>query len=438
MLERETWKSKIGAAFAFMAATIGLGSLWRFPYKVGVFGGAAFLLIYFLAYILIGIPAYNAETLLGKRTRKGPAGAFELAAREVGASYKWRYLGDATVILGTLLNTQYLVVVGWTIVYFYLSLTGKIFTTDIQRLESIWRSVFPGYLSVIGLGIATIYCTYFIIKGVSRGIEKVTQILMPALFIILLIGVVRSLTLPNASEGIIFLFMPHIEALADPVVWLQALGQVYFTTALGIGFIITYGSYMAKDQNIEYNTYLVAFGDNLASILAGLAIFPAVFAFGFHPAAGPQLAFIVLPQVFAKMPLGYIFGVLFFLSFAIAALECTKAAFEVATAYLIDEFGVERRKAAIFVGAVQFLIGIGSALSYDVWMLFDWLWTIIPPLIGLFTSIFVAWIWKAERFAEEEKIREIWFLLLKYIVPIGILIIFLGYLTQFFQIYLIR
>lgn len=433
MAEKESWSSKITTVFAFMAATIGLGSLWRFPYKVGVYGGAAFLLIYFLAYILIGIPAYNGETLLGKRTRKSPAGAFFSAAKEVKASIKWRYLGDATVVLGTLLNTQYLVVVGWTIIYFGLALTGRIFITNHDVLESIWHTVFPGYLSVLGLAIATIYCTFFIIRGVSKGIEKVNQVLMPLLFIILVIGVIRAVTLPNAFEGIRFFFMPRAEYLQDPSIWLQALGQVYFTTALGIGFIITYGSYMSRDQNVEYNTYMVAIGDNLASILAGLAIFPAVFAFGLRPDSGPRLVFIILPQVLARMPLGYIFGVLFFLGFAIAALECTKAAFEVATAYLMDEYGIERAKAAIIVGVLQFLIGIASAVSVEIWYLFDWLWTIIPPLIGLFTSIFVGWVWRIERFASEEKIRRIWIILLKYIVPIGILVVFVGYLTQFIQ-----
>ncbi|MEX2690854.1 MAG: sodium-dependent transporter [Candidatus Njordarchaeum guaymaensis] len=319
---------------------------------------------------------------------------------------------------------------------FGLSLTGVIFTQDSMFLESTWNCVFPGPISVLGLAIATMYCTYFIIKGVSKGIERINSILMPLLFIILIIGVVRALTLPNAMDGVIFLFAPKINILCDPLIWLQALGQVYFTTALGIGFIITYGSYMQKNQNIQQNTYLVAFGDNLASILAGLAIFPAVFAFGLSPGTGPRLAFIILPQVFAKMPFGYIFGVLFFLSFAIAALECTKAAFEVATAYLIDEYHLSRFKAAIIVGLAQFLIGVGSAISYPIWDIFDWSWTIIPPLIGLLTSIFVGWIWRIDRFIDEEKMSKIWIYLLKFVVPIGIAIVFLGYLIQFIQAFL--
>ncbi len=429
MSERTTWKSKLGAVFAFMAATIGLGSLWRFPYKVGVYGGAAFLLIYFLAYVLIGIPAYMGETALGKYTRRGPAGAFALAANEVKANKNWRYLGDLTVIFGTILNTQYLVVVGWTVIYFFLALTGSIFTTDTAILESIWHDVFPGPISAVGLGIATFYCTYFIAKGVSKGIEKVNSILMPLLFIILVVGIIRALTLPNAFLGIKFFFYPKLEMLNDPLIWLQALGQVYFTTALGIGFIITYGSYMNRDQRIDQNTYMVSFGDNLASILAGLAIFPAVFSFGLKPDAGERLAFIILPQVFAKMPFGYIFGVLFFLSFAIAALECTKAAFEVATAYLVDEYGFNRVKAAIFVGLFQFIIGLASAVFYYVWYLFDWFWTIIPPFIGLVTSVFIGWVWRIERI--EEDIGKIWIILLKYIVPIGIATVFFGYLIQF-------
>ena len=424
--ERELWRTKIGAIFAFMAATVGLGSLWRFPFKLGVYGGATFLLIYGVFYILVGIPAYIAETILGKNTKKNPAGAFEEIAIKIGRSRNWKRVGDLIVIFGTILNSQYLVVVGWTVIYFCLSLSGIIYSTNSDFLYSIWNSVFPGWLSVVGLAIATAYCTFFIIRGVSKGIERVNSILMPALFLILIAGVVRALTLPNSYEGVIFLFYPRLEPLYDWVTWLQALGQVYFTTALGIGFIITYGSYMKKDQNVEWNTYAVSIGDNLASILAGLAIFPAVFAFGLNPDSGPNLAFIILPQIFAKMPYGYFLGVIFFLGFAIAALECTKAAFEVATAYLVDEFKFNRKKAALIVGVFEFLVGVPSALSFVIWDLFDWLWTIIPPLMGLITTIFIGWIWKVETL-EEEKIHKIWIYLLKYFTPFGILTVFAGY-----------
>ncbi|MGQ4832375.1 MAG: sodium-dependent transporter [Candidatus Asgardarchaeia archaeon] len=426
--ERELWKSKIGAVFAFMAATVGLGSLWRFPFKLGVYGGAAFLLIYAIFYVLIGIPAYIGETILGKETKKNPAGAFEVISKKYGYSKRWRHLGDAIVIFGTILNAQYLVVVGWTVIYFSLSLTGTIFTTNSNVLYSIWNSIFPSWVSVLGLAIATVYCTFFIIRGVSKGIEKVTSILMPLLFIILIAGVIRALTLPNSYEGLIFLFLPRLEPLYDWTTWLQALGQVYFTTALGIGFIITYGSYMSQ-QNVESNTYFVAIGDNLASILAGLAIFPAVFAFGLMPDSGPNLAFIILPQIFAKMPFGEIFGIIFFFGFAIAALECTKAAFEVATAYLIDEFKITRTKAAILVGLFEFLVGVPSALSFLIWDIFDWLWTIIPPLMGLLTTIFIGWLWRMRDI--NEKIHKIWKVLLVYVAPIGIAIVLLGY-TYFF------
>ena len=432
--ERVSWKTKIGTVFAFMAATIGLGSLWRFPYKLGAFGGAAFLLIYLILYLLIGISAYNGETLLGKYTKSGPAGAFRKAAMDVGASSKWRIVGDLTVIFGTLLNTQYLVVVGWTIVYFALAISGIIFTTDSVFLNDLWSFVFPGIPSLIGLGLATAYCTISIMKGIHKGIEKVNQILMPCLFILLILGVIRSLTLPSAFQGVVFLFHPEFEILGDPMVWIQALGQVYFTTALGIGFIITYGSYMREDQKVTSNTYMVAIGDNLASILAGLAIFPAVFAFGLNPDSGARLAFIILPQVFAVMPLGRIFGILFFLAFMIAALEATKPAFEVAVSYLVEEYGIDRERAVLVVGGIQFIIGTLSAISLIIWDIFDWMWTLIPPLMGFLTMIFVGWIWKIERIGEKEGINKFWIYLLKYVAPAGIFIVLLNYLISFLQV----
>ncbi len=424
---RVTWKSRIGAMFAFMAATVGLGSLWRFPYKVGMYGGAAFLVAYFTCYLLIGIPAYIGETVFGKLTRKGPAGAFKKAVEEVKARKEWSLIGHLTVIFGTILNAQYLVVVGWTIIYLGLSLTGSIFTMDQVALENLWSNVFPGWISVVGLLIATLYCTVSIICGVSEGIEKVTSVLMPILFIILIIGCIRSLTLEGAFRGVEFLFMPNIEKLFEASTWLQALGQVYFTTALGIGFIITYGSYMSKKQSVTWNTYMVAIGDNLASILAGLAIFPAVFALGLHPAAGAKLAFVVLPQVFARMPFGAIFGVMFFLGFAIAALEATKPAFEVATSYLVDEFKWDRTKAALIVAAVELILGIAAALSFQIWDLFDRMWTTIPPLMGLFTSVFIGWKLDVEKICREENIGRWWIYTIKYATPIGITIVFMAY-----------
>jgi len=424
----EKWTSNLGAVLAFMGATVGLGSLWRFPYKVGVFGGAAFLLAYFVCYFLVGIPAYIGETILGKATGKNPAGAMKEVAKKKGSSTKWRLVGDLTVVLGTILNAQYLVVVGWTVVYVYLYATGAVY----GDAQAVFDAVFPGWASAIGLVVAAAICFYVTARGIVKGIELANKIAMPLLFAILVVCAVRALTLPGAWAGVEFLFYPEVEKLLDPETWFQALGQVYFTMALGIGFIITYGKYLRKEQSVVSNTYQVALGDNLASILAGLAIFPAVFAFGLHAAAGPQLVFVTLPSVFEHIPLGHVFGLMFSIGLALAALQCTQAAFEVATSYLMEEYGVERKKAALAVTLFQIAVGLLPALSGFWFDIFDIGWTLIPPITGLLTVVFVSWIWRAEEVrelisSEGRTVGSWWVLSMKYVVPAGILLVLAYY-----------
>ncbi len=422
MSRKEKWSSLIASSLAFMGATIGIGSLWRFPYKVGVCGGGSFVLAYFVCYIALTLPVYMAETAIGKASKRSLARCFE----EISGSKRWSLLGDATVVVGTTLNAQYLVVVGWTLLYIGYSLMWPQVPPEV-----LFEATFPSFWSLVGLFFACLICSVIVARGISF-MERVYEVLMPLLFIILSACCVYACFLPGFWETLSFLFYPKIETLSDPALWLTALGQAYFTAALGIGFMIAYGAYM-EEQPIPENSFLAALGDNIASILAGIAIFAVVFSYGLSPAAGASLAFISLMKAFQAIPLGQVLAFLFYLSFSAAAIASTKPAFEVFAGYAVEKFGMKRWKASALAGLIQFALGVPAALSTDVFYAYDFGWTVLPPLISLFTIAFLIKAWgisEAEKVVVEgSKIKagKYFAFCTKYIAPVGISAILIGY-----------
>ena len=360
---RATFGSKLGVLMATVGCAVGLGNIWRFPYMIGQNGGAAFLAIYIICIILLGLPVMLSEFFIGRYTRKNAAGAFKVLA----PGTKWSLIGYNGVLASFLILGFYSVVAGWTLEYIMQAVTGslsdkapeafaqdfKLFSTEIFR-PILWTVTF------IGL-------THFIVvSGVKEGIERTSKVMMPILFLILLALCIRSVTLPNASEGLYFLFKPDFSKITSAVV-LSAMGQAFFSLSIGMGCLITYSSYFSKDTKMQITALQVTILDTLVAVMAGIMIFPAVFSFGIAPTAGPELVFITLPNIFQQLPMGAIWSLVFFLLLALAALTSTISLHEVATAYVHEEYQITRTKAAWFVSGGVMVLGILSSLSIGIW-----------------------------------------------------------------------
>ena len=435
MKKRENWTSNMGFILAAAGSAIGLGNIWRFPYVTGTNGGAAFLLIFIGAVVFIGFPVIVAEISLGRSTEKNPVGAF----KKIAPGTPWWVVGGLGVFTGFVILSYYSVVAGWSMSYIFKALAG--FTPG-----SDFAGMFVSHISGFGVPLfwhaAFMLITVLVIRaGVVGGIQKVAKTLMPVLFFILIALVIRAITLPGAGEGLSYYLKPDFSQI-KPQTFTDAIAQAFFTLSLGMGAMITYGSYLSKKDNVSDNAvYIIGF-DTLIAVLAGLAIFPAVFALGFSPSAGPGLVFITLPGVLAEMPLGSFFGFLFFLLLSISALTSAISLLEVVVAYVVDEKGWERKKAAQIIGLIIFLVGIPPILGYssfsgfsflgmDVLDTYDWFANnIFLPLGGLLTSIFAAYVWKAKNMMNEANsapgkitLGKGYEFLLKYVAPAGIFII---------------
>lgn len=445
--DRGNFGSKLGVILASAGSAVGLGNVWRFPYETGNHGGAAFILIYLGCILLLGLPIMIAEFLIGRHSQANTARAYQILA----PGTQWRWVGRMGVLAGFLILGYYSVVAGWTLEYIFEaagnSFAGKTpaeFISSFQNFSSNpWRPV----LWLILFLLAT---HFIIVKGVEKGIEKSSKIMMPTLFIIILILVGCSVSLPGASKGIEFLLKPDFSKV-DSNVFLGAMGQAFFSLSLGMGCLCTYASYFGKNTNLARTTFSVGIIDTFVAILAGFIIFPAAFSVGIQPDAGPSLIFITLPNVFQQafsgMPiLAYIFSVMFYVLLALAALTSTISLHEVVTAYLHEEFNFTRGKAARLVTAGCILLGILCSLSLGVtkdftifglgmFDLFDFVTAkLMLPLGGLFISIFIGWyldkrlVWSEITNNGTLKVHtyKLIVFILKYIAPIAISIIFIN------------
>lgn len=441
MASRENWGSRIGFILAAAGSAIGLGNIWRFPFKAQENGGAIFLVVYLLAVVMLGLPVMVAEISLGRQTGKNPVGAF----KEIKPKGPWKLAGYLGVLTGIMILSYYSVVAGWTLGYLGKTAFGTLKNVDTATAPNIFAAFINNVWLQIFLLAAFIFLTVYIVsKGVGSGIEKFSKILMPGLFIILVVLVVRSVTLPGAMKGLEFYLKPDFSKLGIKVVT-DALGQAFFSLSLGMGAMITYGSYLKKKESIPVSSVWVVFLDTFVAVMAGFMIFPALSAYGFESAGGPGLVFNILPVIFTRMPLGIFFGVLFFILLSIAALTSTVSLLEVATAYCVDEARWSRKKSVWLVGLISFLIGVPSALSFanipflqdlplvhgSFFELMDFLWGNLGLTIGaLFICLFVAWVWKTDRAIKEIKregrvfkLAPVWSFWIKFICPLLIVAI---------------
>ncbi|MDR1874392.1 MAG: sodium-dependent transporter [Synergistaceae bacterium] len=404
--KREQWGSRVGFILAAAGSAIGLGNIWRFPYLVGKNGGATFILVYLIITVLIGLPVMLAEFAIGRAAQKSPVAAF--GALKVNPF--WSVIGwMGTIAGGFLVLSYYNVIGGWTIRYMIASFTGLMDAAATADQSGAFFGSFIGkQAEVVLFQVVFMAVSMFIVLGgIGKGIERACKVMMPLLFIIVLVLIARSVTLPGAEAGLDFYLNPDWSKLEDPTLYLDALGQSFFSLSLGLGIMITYGSYLGKDERLPSASLWTAGLDTLIALLAGFAIFPAVFAMGFEPGAGVGLTFITLPAVFAKMPGGTYVSFLFFLLLFFAAVTSAMSLMEVATTFAIEKFSLRRSDAVWLMGIIIILLGGYSSLSLsgppkitimgkskDFLDAVDYLCNnVFLPVGSLLACVFVGYVW---------------------------------------------
>jgi len=435
---RGQWSSKIGFILAAAGSAVGLGNLWRFPYTAGQHGGGAFVLVYLFFVLLIGSTLMLGELIIGRHTQLNPVGAYRKLRKN------WAWVGGIGVLAPFLILSFYSVIGGWVLNYVIKSVTGA-FVADANMADMFLNFITNPLEPLIFHGIFALLTLIIVMGGISDGIEKSSKFMMPALFVMIILVAIRSVTLPGALEGIEFFLKPDFSKINGQVI-LAALGQVFFSLSLGMGIIMTYGSYLDKEQDLPQSSFIIPLIDTAIALLAGLAILPAVFALGFSPDQGPSLLFITLPAVFAKMPFGSFFALLFFLLVFFAALTSSISLLETCASYVVDEFKWNRKKTSLLLGISVFLLGIPSSLGQgvlshvklikgmDILDSIDFLATnIMLPISGFLLCIFIGWVWGIDKALDEAtnngqitfKLAGFWTFIIKWIAPVAILAIFL-------------
>jgi len=434
--ERDTWGSKLGFVMAAAGSAVGLGNIWKFPYTAGESGGGAFVAIYLLFVIFIGFSVMLTEFSIGRRAGLSAVGAFKSTDR------RWTFAGIIGVISGLLIMGFYPVVGGWSIAYIQKVSTGLLSTPETIG-DSFSHFISDPVQPLMWMCVYLLINVFIVVKGISGGIEKAGKILMPLLFAILILVAIKGLSLPGSSAGLEFLFRPDFSKVNSGVV-LAALGQAFFSLSLGMGCMMTYGSYLKKKENLVQTTAMVTAMDTGVAILAGIAMFPAMFAFNMEPSAGPGLVFVVVPQLFSEMGgfIGVLLALLFFVGLSVAALTSSVSLLEVVVSYLIDERKMKRPAAVFSASALMALLcvvaslslgGVGPTLfntgAFDI---FDLLTDkIFLAVGGMLVCIFAGW--RMNRADLEKEITNdgevsfplfgLWYVLVKYVIPAAIAIV---------------
>ncbi len=440
-VQRGQWSSRMGFILAAAGSAIGLGNIWRFPYVVGENGGAAFVLLYLIFVIVIGLPYMFAELALGRSVQRNPVGS--ISAIRPGSP--WKLVGYLGVFTGVGILSFYGVVAGWTF--------GYIFKMAFSDSGEFGAFIADPWMVIFLFGLFIFITASIVHGGVEGGIERWSKILMPVLFTLLIGLIIYANTLPGSGEGLTFYLQPDFSKLTGKIA-LEALGQAFFSLSLGMGLMITYGSYLSKKENIISSALYIGLFDTVIAIMAGLIIFPALFAMGAQPDSGPALVFIVLPKLFMEMPGGPVVGVLFFILLSVAALTSTISLLEVQVAFLVDEKKAPRKKVVWIAAGFTFLIGIPSALSQGASDFFSNI-GLLPErlsapdflsqmsfIFGTFSlafgalmlSIFIGWVWGVKNASSEivqgspafAKTQKLWAFMIRYFIPLIVFILLLN------------
>ena len=442
-MKRDSFGSRFGALVAMAGSAVGLGNLWRFPYLVGENGGAAFIIIYILMSFLICLPIFICEFVVGRRSQENAYSSF----RDLSGGSWWKYVGMMTVIVPLIVTSYYSVVGGWSIEYLFKSLA---FSFTLGESQAAISTMFGDFVSSPWLPLAThtlflLITAVIVAAGIKGGIEKFSKIMMPMLFVIVLGIALYSMMLPGAKAGLDYLFNPDFSKI-DAKACAAALGQAFFSLSIGFGTIMTYASYVSKKENVMFQSMATAASDLAFALIAGMAIMPAVFAFGLNPQSGPGLVFETLPYVFSQMPAGGVVAILFFLALLVAAVTSSISMFEVGVAYLVEEKKLPRIGACAIIFAFCWILGAFCSLSFgplsefrlfgrNIFDFFDNLSSNVLMTLGsLLTVLFVGWRLKKTDIYDEftnggtiganvKMFGLLWFLI-RYVAPLAIIVIF--------------
>lgn len=443
-MSRDSFGSRFGALVAMAGSAVGLGNLWRFPYLVGENGGAAFIIIYILLSFLICLPIFISEFVIGRRSQKNAYAAF----RDLSGGSAWRWVGLFTIIVPLVVLSYYSVIGGWSVEYLLKSVTFAFESASQSAMSTMFSdfvsSTWGPLLVHTGFLLVTIL---IVVVGIKDGIEKFSKVMMPLLFFMVLAIAIYSMTLPGAKAGLDYLFNPDFSKITGKAC-AAALGQAFFSLSLGFGTIMTYASYVDKKENILFQSTATAVSDLMFALIAGMAIMPAVFAFGLNPQSGPGLVFETLPFVFGQMPAGGFVAILFFLALLVAALTSSISMLEVAVAYLVEEKGFSRVWACVVLFVICWVVGAICSLSFgplsdvkidggNIFDFFDNLSSNILMTLGsLLTVLFVGWRLKKTDVYDEftnggtlsrnAKLFGVLWFLIRYICPLAIISIFVS------------
>lgn len=448
-MAREKFGSRFGVLMAMVGSAVGLGNMWRFPYMVSEYGGAAFIFVYVLCVFCLCLPIFFAEFIIGRRSQANAFRAFE----KLAPGTPWKWVGLVAVTAPVVILSYYSVIGGWSIQYFFKACTFG-FTERVT--QEYLDTMFAGFISstwapIVGHTFFLIMTSLVLLGGVKSGIERFGKVMMPVLYVIVLVIAIWTMMLPGASEGLSFLFNPDFSKI-DASVCAAALGQAFFSLSLGYGTMLTYASYVSKKEDIASSSTTIALSDLVFSLIASCAIMPAVFAFGLNTQGGPGLVFQTLPYIFSQMPLGGLVAILFFLSLIVAALTSSISLFEVGVAYLSEEKKMSRKKAVGLLFAIIWPIGVLCSLSFgplsDIKIfgntIFDFLdklsANVLMTLGSLMVVIFVGWKMKKpdvlDEFTNGGTINKnaclfkfVW-PIIRYVAPLAIIAIFLSNLLK--------
>jgi neurotransmitter:Na+ symporter, NSS family len=462
MAERQSihgqWSSRLVFILAATGSAVGLGNIWKFPYITGENGGGAFVIIYLLCIAVVGIPIMMAEIMLGRRGRLSPINTMAALSKDEGLNGGWSLIGWSGVLAGFFILSYYSVIAGWAMAYVVRAADGAFNGLDAAAVQAMFNGLVGDPERVLAWHTLFMLMNMFVVaRGVKAGLEKAVTYLMPALFVLLIVLVGYALNTGYFVQGLKFLFTPDFHKLiyqcevvagleqcevsGSPV--LVALGHAFFTLSLGMGAIMVYGSYMPKKTSIAGSAILIAVLDTLVALLAGMAIFPIVFANGLQPAAGPGLIFQTLPIAFGSMPGGQLFGTLFFILLVFAAWSSAISLIEPAVAWLVENRNMTRIRAASWVGLITWFLGLGTIFSFNIWSgdayklfgktffdLLDYLAAnIMLPLGGLLIAIFSGWLMKTassqDEFAMQPPSYQLWRRVIRYVSPLAVIAVFL-------------
>lgn len=424
--------SNNGFILAAIGSAVGLGNMWKFPYITGQYGGAAFFLLFVVCLVAVGLPVLLAELAIGRGGRGSASSSFV----KLGGGRAWGRMGMLPVIGPFMILSFYAIVAGWTLHYAVKAFSGQLFVnTD---FAGQFNGFMSGYMPIVWQVIVLLITGWIVARGISGGIEKFNKVLIPGLLVLLIVLMIRALTLQGAGEGVSFFLNPDFSKLT-PESTLVALGHAFFSLSLGMGTMITYGAYVDKSQSLGAATLAIGGGDLLYALIAGLIIFPTTFSFGIDQAQGPGLVFVALPAAFSAMPLGSLFGGLFFVLLAIAALTSAVSLLEVPVAFVMERWGWSRTRAVWVLTVLCFILGVPSALSlgnvssltFGGKAFFDWLdflaSNVLLPLSGLLATLFAGYFWK--KVADEVGLKagwfKVWLFALRFVAPILVLLVFL-------------